>query len=153
MGLTEPLPRFSFYDADQLIYTRMRYLPPSKVNSCELKQSLISDGCILSGKRIWRSVIGLRSIVGEGSVLEETVVMGADFYEQDREVDESGIALGIGRDCSIRQAILDKNVRIGDGVVISPDGKPDQLEEALFCIRDGIVVIPKNTVIPSGTHI
>lgn len=153
LGLTEPLPRFSFYDADQLIYTRMRYLPPSKVNSCELKQSLISDGCILSGKRIWRSVIGLRSIVGEGSVLEETVVMGADFYEQDREVDESGIALGIGRDCSIRQAILDKNVRIGDGVVISPDGKPDQLEEALFCIRDGIVVIPKNTVIPSGTHI
>lgn len=153
LGLTEPLPRFSFYDSDQLIYTRMRYLPPSKINSCELVQSLISDGCILSGKRIWRSVIGLRSIVGEGSVVEETVVMGADFYEQDREGDASGIALGIGRDCSIQRAILDKNVRIGDGVVISPDGKPDQLVESLFTIQDGIVVIPKNTVIPSGTHI
>jgi glucose-1-phosphate adenylyltransferase len=145
LALTEPVPRFSFYDTDQLIYTRMRYLPPSKVNSCELVQ--------LSGERIWRSVVGLRSIVGEGSVVEESILMGADFYEQNFESHTSEIALGIGKNCTIRKAILDKNVRIGDGVFITPEGKPSEVDEDLFCIRDGIVVIPKNTVIPDGTHI
>ena len=153
LGLTEPLPKFSFYDADNLIYTRMRYLPPSKINSCELIQSLISDGCILSGKRIWRSVIGLRSVVGEGSVIEESILMGADFYQHNKESHSSGIELGIGDNCIIKKTILDKNVRIGDGVTITPDNKPDNLDNQLYCIRDGIVIIPKNTVIPSGTNI
>ena len=153
LGLTEPLPKFSFYDADNLIYTRMRYLPPSKINSCELIQSLISDGCILSGKRIWRSVIGLRSVVGEGSVIEESILMGADFYQHNKESHSSGIELGIGENCIIKKTILDKNVRIGDGVTITPDNKPDNLDNQLYCIRDGIVIIPKNTVIPSGTNI
>ncbi len=153
LGLTEPLPKFSFYDADNLIYTRMRYLPPSKINSCELIQSLISDGCILSGKRIWRSVIGLRSVVGEGSVIEESILMGADFYQHNKESHNSGIELGIGENCIIKKTILDKNVRIGDGVTITPDNKPDNLDDQLYCIRDGIVIIPKNTVIPSGTNI
>ena len=153
LGLTEPLPKFSFYDADNLIYTRMRYLPPSKINSCELIQSLISDGCILSGKRIWRSVIGLRSVVGEGSVIEESILMGADFYQHNKESHSSGIELGIGENCIIKKTILDKNVRIGDGVTITPDNKPDNLDDKLYCIRDGIVIIPKNTVIPSGTNI
>ncbi len=153
LGLTEPLPKFSFYDADNLIYTRMRYLPPSKINSCELIHSLISDGCILSGKRIWRSVIGLRSVVGEGSVIEESILMGADFYQHNKESHSSGIELGIGENCVIKKTILDKNVRIGDGVTITPDNKPDNLDNQLYCIRDGIVIIPKNTVIPSGTNI
>ena len=153
LGLTEPLPKFSFYDADNLIYTRMRYLPPSKINSCELIQSLISDGCILSGKRIWRSVIGLRSVVGEGSVIEESILMGADFYQHNKESHSTGIELGIGENCIIKKTILDKNVRIGDGVTITPDNKPDNLDDQLYCIRDGIVIIPKNTVIPSGTNI
>ena len=153
LGLTEPLPKFSFYDADNLIYTRMRYLPPSKINSCELIQSLISDGCILSGKRIWRSVIGLRSVVGEGSVIEESILMGADFYQHNKESHSSGIELGIGDNCIIKKTILDKNVRIGDGVTITPDNKPDNLDDKLYCVRDGIVIIPKNTVIPSGTNI
>ena len=153
LGLTEPLPKFSFYDADNLIYTRMRYLPPSKINSCELIQSLISDGCILSGQRIWRSVIGLRSVVGEGSVIEESILMGADFYQHNKESHSTGIELGIGENCIIKKTILDKNVRIGDGVTITPDNKPDNLDDQLYCIRDGIVIIPKNTVIPSGTNI
>lgn len=153
LGLTEPLPKFSFYDADNLIYTRMRYLPPSKINSCELIQSLISDGCILSGKRIWRSVIGLRSVVGEGSVIEESILMGADFYQHNKESHSSGIELGIGENCMIKKTILDKNVRIGDGVTITPNNKPNNLDDQLYCIRDGIVIIPKNTVIPSGTNI
>ena len=153
LGLTEPLPKFSFYDADNLMYTRMRYLPPSKINSCELIQSLISDGCILSGKRIWRSVIGLRSVVGEGSVIEESILMGADFYQHNKESHSSGIELGIGDNCIIKKTILDKNVRIGDGVTITPDNKADNLDDQLYCIRDGIVIIPKNTVIPSGTNI
>ena len=106
----------------------MRYLPPSKVNSCELVQSLISDGCILSGKRIWRSVVGLRSVVGDGSVVEESILMGADFYEQNR-VSHTRYRAWNWKELPIRRAILDKNVRIGDGVVITPEGKPADMDE------------------------
>lgn len=152
LALTEPVPHFSFYDMERLIYTRMRYLPPSKINSCDLIQSLISDGCILSGKCIRRSVIGLRSIVGEGSEIEESILMGADYYDTRTETQEQPV-LGVGKACIIHKTIIDKNVSIGDEVRITPEGKPDHMDDDLFCIREGIVVIPKNTIIPSGTII
>ena len=119
LELTDPLPKFSFYDVERLIFTRMRYLPPSKINSCELYNSLISDGCILSGKLIKRSVIGLRAIVGEGSVIEESILMGADFYDNKDTNKKGNISLGVGKNCIIKKAIIDKNVRIGDNVMIS----------------------------------
>ncbi len=153
LALTEPLPKFSFYDVDQVIYTRLRYLPPSKINQCDLVHSLLSDGCILSGGRISHSVVGLRAVVDEGSVVEDSILMGADFYEHGSVGASSGISLGIGKNCTIKQAIIDKNARIGDDVVISPDGKPGNMAEKLFWMCDGIVVIPKNTVVPSGTVI
>ena len=153
LELTDPLPKFSFYDVERLIFTRMRYLPPSKINSCELYNSLISDGCILSGKLIRRSVIGLRAIVGEGSVIEESILMGADYYDNKYKHINTKIPLGIGKNCKIKKAIIDKNVRIGDNVVITPEDKPLNLDSEKYCIKDGIIVIPKNTIIESDTII
>jgi glucose-1-phosphate adenylyltransferase len=151
LALTDPLPQFSFYDMTKVIYTRMRYLPPSKINQCSLSRCLLSDGCIISGDRIEHCVVGLRALVGEGSIVEDSILMGADYYEHGEIEDPSGIAIGIGKNCRVQNAIIDKNARIGDNVVISPEGKPENEQTALYWIRDGIMVIPKNTVIPSGT--
>lgn len=151
LALTDALPSFSFYESSAPVYSRMRYLPPSKINQCHLTRCLLSDGCIISGHRIDRSVIGLRAVVGEGTEIEDSVIMGADFYEHGDVSHESGIPLGIGQNCRIKNAIIDKNARIGDGVVISPEGKPANKENGYYWIRDGIMVIPKGTVIPAGT--
>ncbi len=151
LALTDPLPSFSFYEMESPIYTRMRYLPPSKINQCDLTRCLLSDGCIISGKRIDHAVVGLRALVGEGSIIEDSIIMGADYYEHGSVDDPSGVPIGIGKHCVIKQAIIDKNVRIGDGVVISPAGKPQNEETDLYWMCEGILVIPKNTVIPSGT--
>jgi glucose-1-phosphate adenylyltransferase len=151
LALTDPLPSFSFYEMSAPIYTRMRYLPPSKINRCDLNRCLLSDGCIISGNRIEHSVVGHRALGGEGSVVEDSIVMGADYYEHGRVDHPSGIPIGIGKNCIVKQAIIDKNVRIGDGVVVSPEGKPENAVTDYYWLRDGIIVIPKNTVIPSGT--
>ncbi len=151
LALTDPLPGFSFYEASAPIFTHMRYLPPSKINQCDLSRCLLSEGCIITGKRIDHAVIGLRALVGEGTEIEDSILMGADEYEHGIVSHESGVPLGIGRNCVIKQTIIDKSVRIGDGVVISPEGKPDEEKTDLYHIRDGIMVIPKGTVIPSGT--
>ncbi|RKX45831.1 MAG: glucose-1-phosphate adenylyltransferase [Verrucomicrobia bacterium] len=151
LALTDALPSFSFYDMASPIYTRMRYLPPSKINECDLSRCLLTEGCIITGKRIEHAVIGLRALVGEGTEIEDSIIMGADDYEHGEITHESGIPLGIGKNCVIKQAIIDKNARIGDGVVISPEGKPADEVSDLYWVRDGIMVIPKNTVIPSGT--
>lgn len=153
LALTDPLPSFSFYETRAPIYTNMRYLPPSKINHCDLECCLLSEGCIISGKRIERSVIGVRALVGNGSEIERSIVMGADYYEHGVVHHPSSIPLGIGENCRISDAIIDKNVRIGDGVTISPAGKPEGMDDPRFSIRDGIIVIPKNTVIPSGTEL
>jgi glucose-1-phosphate adenylyltransferase len=153
LALTDLVPEFTFYDDDAPIYTHMRYLPPSKINCCDLNRCLLAEGCIVSGHRILRSVIGLRAVIGEGSVIEHSVIMGADYFENDRDSMDGRIRLGIGRDCYVKNAIIDKNVRIGDSVYISPDGKPEGEKTDLYIIRDGIIVIPKQTVIPSGTRL
>ncbi len=151
LALANPLPSFSFYEMNAPIYTHLRYLPPSKINQCSVRCSLLSDGCIISADRIDHSVIGLRATLGEGTVVEDSIVMGADFFEHGAVSDPSGIPMGIGRNCFIKKAIIDKNVRIGNGVVITPDGKPEKVETDLYWIRDGIIIVPKNTVIRDGT--
>ncbi len=154
LALTELVPEFTFYDTEAPIYTHMRYLPPSKINCCDLNRCLLAEGSILSGHRILHSVIGLRAVIGEGSVIEHSVIMGADYYEHEKTAADRGrVPLGIGRDCYIKNAIVDKNVRIGDSVYISPDGKAEGEQTDLYVVRDGVIVIPKNTVIPAGTRL
>ncbi len=152
LALTDPLPAFSFYDVTRPIYTRMRYLPPSKINRCDINRALVTEGCIISGHRVLHSIIGIRAVVGEGAVLEHSVVLGADYYDANLKTPKSP-PLGIGRECYIRNAIIDKNVRIGDGCYITPDGKEDNTVTRSYAVRDGVIVIPKNTVIPPGTHL
>jgi len=151
VGLTEVVPEFNFYDAKAPVHTHMRFLPPSKINCCDLNRCLLSEGCIISGHRILHSIVGIRAVVGQGSVIEHSVIMGADKYEKDSPPDLP--PLGIGKDCYVKNAIIDKNARIGDGAYISPEGKADNTVTPEYTVKDGIIVIPKNTVIPAGTKI
>lgn len=150
LALTDPVPEFSFYDAQAPVYTRMRYLPPSKINGCNVERCLLSEGSIISGKRIVHSSIGIRSVVGEGSVIEDSIIMGADYYTGQRPA-KSKVPMGIGRDCYIKNAIIDKNACIGDGARITPEGKADETVTDMYAVRNGVIVIPKNTVVPPGT--
>ena len=152
MELADPVPEFNLYDVNAPIYTHMRYLPASKINCCDLNRALLSEGCIISGHRILSSIIGVRAKVGDGSVVERTVMMGADYYDP-KELAPGQIPLGIGRDCFIRNAIIDKNARIGDGCYLTPDGKPDGTVTDLYTVQEGVIVIPKNAVIPHGMRI
>ena len=149
--LADPLPQFNLYQTGKPLYTHMRYLPPSKINCCDLNRALLSEGCIISGHRILNSIIGIRAKVGEGTVIEHTVMMGADYFDPPNLPGDQ-VPIGIGRDCFIRNAIIDKNARIGDGCYITPDGKADTVTDT-YTVSDGVIVIPKNAVIPSGTRI
>lgn len=157
LQLTDLVPPFNFFDSQAPIYTRPRQLPASKINTASVRQTIFSDGCIVTDAFLDRCVIGVRSIIGAGSVLRDCILMGADFYDADTEryapLPKGTPPIGIGRNCNIRRSIIDKNARIGDGVVISPEGKPENLDGDNFHIRDGIVVVPKNAIIPSGTWI
>lgn len=152
LDLTEVVPPFTLYDTRARIYTRMRYLPPSKINCCDLNHCLLSEGCIISGHRILHAIIGIRALVGEGSVIEHSVVMGADYYEEGSP--PSGLPpIGVGKDCYIKNAIIDKNARIGNGAYITPDGKADGTVTELYTVKEGIIVIPKNAVIQPGMKV
>jgi len=157
LDCTSELPRFNFFDMHAVIYSRPRYLPPSKVNGASIDHAIIADGCIINRAAIAYSVIGLRSIIGSGSYLHRTVLMGCDFYESAESIAEHQARgqppMGIGKNTRIENCIIDKNARIGDNVVISPSGKPDKVDHPLYYIRDGIVIIPKNAIIPDGTII
>jgi glucose-1-phosphate adenylyltransferase len=150
LDLTDIVPEYSFFDANAPIYTHPRFLPGSKVNGAILRQAIISDGCIISDAHLERCVIGVRSIIQSGATIRDSVVMGADYFEQNRHVDETQPAIGIGRNCVIDRAIIDKNARIADGVVITPEGKPADFDGDNYFIRDGIVIVPKDAVIPVG---
>ena len=151
LDLTDLLPQYSFFEASAPIYTHPRFLPGSKINGATLRQAIIADGCIISDAHLERSVIGVRSIIQTGATIRNSIVMGADFYETDPSTTARGIPpIGIGRNCVIDRAIIDKNARIADGVVITPEGKPADLDAGNYFIRDGIVVVPKNAVIPAG---
>jgi glucose-1-phosphate adenylyltransferase len=154
LDLTSPLPKFNFYDEKRPIFTHARYLPGSKILASEVDHSILCEGSIINRSKISRSIIGIRSRVGEGSVLDRTVVMGADDYESQEEIEavlkNRLPPIGIGRDCLIRGAIIDKNARIGDRVrLINAKGVAFE-ETDDYVIRDGIIVVPKHAVIPDG---
>ena len=157
LDLTNPVPKFNLYDPTAPIYTHARYLPASKINQSQISQSIVSEGCIITQADIKHCVIGIRSIIKRDTELLDCIIMGNDYYETPDEIqtnENSGQPnMGIGRRCFLRCCIVDKNARIGDDVRITPEGKPSEVKHPLYHVRDGIVVIPKNTVIPSGTTI
>ncbi|WP_375509652.1 glucose-1-phosphate adenylyltransferase [uncultured Nostoc sp.] len=160
LALTQqPQPPFSFYDEKAPIYTRARYLPPSKLLDCQVTESIIGEGCILKNCRIQHSVLGVRSRIESGCLIEESLLMGADFYqasvERQSNVEQGDIPVGIGADSIIRGAIIDKNASIGHDVkIINKDNVQEADRESQgFYIRSGIVVVLKNAVIPDGTII
>jgi glucose-1-phosphate adenylyltransferase len=154
LDFANPFPRFDFYNETFPIYTRKRFLPGSKIENCDIHYSLISEGSIIEGSKLSNTVIGIRSVIRANSYLERVVMMGADYYESLEEKAENAnrrrCQVGIGRNCVIRNAILDKNVRIGDGVrILNEKGLMDFAHER-YNIVDGIVVIPKDVEIPDG---
>lgn len=160
LALTQqPLPPFSFYDEESPIYTRPRYLPPTKLLDCQVTQSMIGEGCILKNCRIEHSVLGVRSRVESGCIIEDSMIMGADYYEAFAErqcnIEHNNIPVGIGTDTIIRRAIVDKNARIGHDVkIINKDNIQESNRESQgFYIRSGITVVLKNAIIPDGTII
>lgn len=160
LGLTQqPHPPFSFYDEAAPIYTRSRYLPPTKLLNCNITDSMIGEGCILKNCQIHHSVLGIRSRVESGCTIQDSLLMGADYYqpfaERQTDCSEQTIPLGIGANTTIRGAIVDKNARIGCDVQIINKDRVEEAarEESGFYIRSGIVVVFKNAVIPDGTVI
>ncbi|MFM1747154.1 MAG: hypothetical protein RLZZ188_820 [Verrucomicrobiota bacterium] len=156
LALAQPLPPFNFFEPTAPVYTHPRFLPPSKLNRCTVDHVVIGDGSILTDSTLKHCVLGVRAFVGEGSTLADSIVMGSDYYETDAQL-EGNVArrrpnLGVGRNCRIEGAIIDKNARIGDGCVLSAKGKADgTYANGAVIIRDGVLVVPKNAVLPPGT--
>jgi glucose-1-phosphate adenylyltransferase len=157
LALTGASPRFNFYDAKTPVYTHPRNLPGSKLNNCNIHQSIVSDGCILSGSDIKHSIIGVRSRIGAGTTIKHSIIMGADRFETIEEMEKNAARkvphIGIGNHCTIINAIIDKDVRIGDNVSIINAHNLQGKDDENYCIRDGIIVVPKGSWIRSGTVI
>ena len=160
LALTQqPLPPFSFYDENAPIYTRSRYLPPTKMFDAQITESMISEGCILKNCRVHHSVLGVRSRIGANCTIEDALIMGADMYEPFGErvnkAERGEVSLGIGAGSTVRRAIIDKNARIGTNVqIVNKDNVQEaQRENEGFYIRSGIVVVLKNATIPNDTVI
>ena len=155
LDLCATIPKYNFFDSLAPIFTRSRFLPATKINGGLINHSLLSDGCIISQASIERCVLGLRTVVEVGSRLRDCVIMGSNYYNDAVSVASGPAQPGIGKNCNIERAIIDKNVSVGDNVVIASKlGQPNfDHPEGLYYVRDGIVVIPRNTVIPPGMKI
>ncbi|MFN2187625.1 MAG: glucose-1-phosphate adenylyltransferase [Candidatus Promineifilaceae bacterium] len=157
IDMASPMPKFNLYDPYHPIYTRPRFLAASKIQGGSLQNVLLADGCRIQEATLRNSVIGLRSIIENGVTVERTVIMGADYYQSRSDIKEAirtGVPkVGIGPDSVIQGAIIDKNAAIGRQVIIRdmPD-RPDE-EYENWVAREGIVIVPKNAVIPDGTVI
>ena len=157
LDITSELPRFNFFDMTSPIFSRPRWLPASKINGAQIDHAIISDGCIITHSDIHQSIIGIRSIISPHSHLHRTIVLGSDYYESAASIAENEALgnprIGIGSNARVENAIIDKNARIGNNVVITPNGKPENVDHPMYFVRDGIVIIPKNGVVPHGTVI
>jgi len=157
LDLTSDLPRFNFFDMSAPIFTRLRFLPASKINGAEMSHASVSDGCIINRCKVSQSIVGVRSRIEEGCEINRSILMGCDFYESETSIQQyeaRGLPrVGVGRNTRIENAIIDKNARIGENCRISPAGKPESVDHPLYYVRDGIVIIPKGGLIPHGTVI
>ena len=159
LDLATPLPKFNFFDTTAPIYTRSRYLPPSKLHGCDIDNAMVSEGCILNGVHVRGSIVGLRSRIDKGAQIEDSIIMGSDVFESLGEI-QGNIGnnkphIGIGQNTIIRKAIIDKNVRIGDNVrLINRDNIENyDAPDRSYYIREGIIIVPKNGAILDGTEI
>ncbi len=157
LDLTSKIPKFNLFDAEAPVFTRARYLPPSKVEESQIVESILSDGCIVLGATITNSVVGLRSRISKGVRIDSSFLMGADYYQTIEEMRDDLVAnkprVGIGEGTVINRAIIDKNARIGSNVrllneagVVNADG-----DDGSYYIRDGIIIVPKNALVKDGT--
>jgi glucose-1-phosphate adenylyltransferase len=159
LDLTSKIPKFNLFDAEAPVFTRARFLPPSKVEQSEINDTMISDGCIINGAKVTNSVIGLRSRISKGVQMDASFMMGADFYQTFEEMrsdrDRGLPRVGIGEGTVIRHAIIDKNARIGSNARLFNEAGTTEADGpgGSYYIRDGIIIVPKNAVIPDGTVI
>src|SRR5215813_1400092 len=157
LDLTSTIPKFNLFDAEAPVYTRARYLPPSKIGESEIRESIVSDGCIVNGAKLFKSVIGLRSRISEGVSIESSYIMGADYYQtlEEMRIDHGqGLPrVGIGENSVVHRAIIDKNARIGSGVRLVNEAGVAQADapDHSYFIREEIIIVPKNAVIRDGT--
>lgn len=153
LSLAGPEPPFDFSVPGQPIFSRPRFLPSTVVNGASLRNVLLADGCRIGEASIENAVVGLRTMVHDRAQIKNTVIMGADYFGTQESEKPARVPWGIGANCQIEGALIDKNPRIGENVVIRPYPKGTQFEGDRWEVRDGIVVIPKNTTIPTDTEI
>jgi glucose-1-phosphate adenylyltransferase len=154
LALTEEMPPFNLFDNNKLVYSRARMLPPAKISGTTLERTVIADGCIIHASRLENSVVGIRSRIGHGTTVVNAYIMGNDYYETIEQMAENvskGIPkIGIGERCYIKDAIIDKNARIGNDVRINGGKHLQNTDHALYAIKDGIVVVKKGAILPDG---
>jgi glucose-1-phosphate adenylyltransferase len=154
LALTNDIPPFNLYDKTQTIYTRARMLPPAKISGTTLEKTIIAEASIINASRIENSVIGIRSRIGHGTTIVSCYMMGADYFETIEEMADAAQKnipnIGVGQRCYIKNCIIDKNCRIGDDVKIIGGSHLEATDHALYTIKDGIVVLKKNAIIPNG---
>lgn len=154
LALTKDVPEFNLFDNKKAVYTRARMLPPAKISGTTLEKTIIAEGCIINASRVENSVIGIRTRIGYGTTIVSCYIMGTDYYETLEEMNSAksnGLpGLGIGERCYIKNAIIDKNCRIGNDVRINGGKHLSNSEHLLYSIKDGIVVVKKGAVLPDG---
>ncbi|MEY3349274.1 MAG: hypothetical protein RLY46_1313, partial [Bacteroidota bacterium] len=154
LALTKDVPEFNLFDNKKAVYTRARMLPPAKISGTTLEKTIIAEGCIINASRVENSVIGIRTRIGYGTTVVSCYIMGTDYYETLEEMNTSvrnGLPkLGIGERCYIKNAIIDKNCRIGNDVRINGGKHLNNSDHLLYTIKDGIVVVKKGAVLPDG---
>ncbi len=157
LSLTLEIPPFNLFDNKKVVYSRARMLPPAKISGTVIQQSIVAEGCIIHAARIESSVIGIRTRIGMGTEIISSYIMGGDYYETLKEIEydlERGMPkVGIGDGCYINNAIVDKNCRIGDDVKINGGSHLPDSDHSLYAVKDGIVVVKKNAIIPDGFEI
>jgi len=155
LELASSNPPIDLFSEQAPIYTRPRFLPGSRMQRVRLDEAIVCEGCAIEDAEIDRSIVGIRSMIGRGARLSQTIMMGADFYQAAarRHPTTELVPVGVGAGSTIERAIIDKNARIGEGVVIRNEKNHERFDGPGYFIRDGIVIIPKNGVIPAGTVI
>lgn len=151
--LARPDSPFNFYDPIRPIYTRPRFLPGSVIDGATLTNVLLAEGCQIRKAQVSNSVVGLRSQIADGVTMDKTIIMGSDYFDPPNGPYPSNIPLGVGENCHIEGAIIDKNARIGAGVIIKPFPRGTEIDQGNWVVKDGIVVIPKSAIVHPGTNI